>query len=170
VTRSDLITLVRLEMILFSHRRDDCWSFWLPCFEAPSRHVARRLVCLGNGVSLRSSQLLFVYDSFLTRTKIFNGLALFAISMHPRFSMHKFAGPAIAGGGIVFSGSIMALVLWREKCGVLHNVSRPYSNIIQVEVPRTCDAYGWYGYDCGVSRITNNSSSARSCVVSYRMG
>ncbi|OJA10781.1 hypothetical protein AZE42_00273 [Rhizopogon vesiculosus] len=46
---------------------------------------------------------------------IFNGLALFVISMHPRFSTHKFAGPAIAGGGLVFSGSIMALVLWKLK-------------------------------------------------------
>ncbi|KAJ8596976.1 hypothetical protein M405DRAFT_804599 [Rhizopogon salebrosus TDB-379] len=54
---------------------------------------------------------------------IFNGLALFAISMHPRFSMHKFAGPAIAGGGIVFSGSIMALVLWRERLKFLGPVT-----------------------------------------------
>ncbi|KAG2159967.1 uncharacterized protein EDB93DRAFT_1112741 [Suillus bovinus] len=46
---------------------------------------------------------------------IFNGLALFMISMHPRFSTHKFAGPAIAGGGFVFSGSIIALVLWKLK-------------------------------------------------------
>jgi len=59
-----------------------------------------------------------MYDLFLTRTKIFNGLTLFALSMHPRFSTHKFAGPAIAGGGLVFSGSIIALVLWREKCGI----------------------------------------------------
>ncbi|KAG1761929.1 hypothetical protein EDD22DRAFT_823956 [Suillus occidentalis] len=46
---------------------------------------------------------------------IFNGLALFVLSMHPRFSTHKFAGPAIAGGGFVFSGSIIALVLWKLK-------------------------------------------------------
>ncbi|KAG2072756.1 DUF423-domain-containing protein [Suillus decipiens] len=46
---------------------------------------------------------------------IFNGLALFVISMHPRFSTHRFAGPAIAGGGFVFSGTIMALVLWKLK-------------------------------------------------------
>ncbi|KAG1881775.1 DUF423-domain-containing protein [Suillus tomentosus] len=46
---------------------------------------------------------------------IFNGLALFMVSMHPRFSTHKFAGPAIAGGGFVFSGSIAALVLWKLK-------------------------------------------------------
>jgi uncharacterized membrane protein YgdD (TMEM256/DUF423 family) len=46
---------------------------------------------------------------------IFNGLTLFVLSMHPRFSTHKFAGPAIAGGGFVFSGSIIALVLWKLK-------------------------------------------------------
>ncbi|KAG0708966.1 hypothetical protein DFH29DRAFT_993814 [Suillus ampliporus] len=46
---------------------------------------------------------------------IFNGLALLVLSMHPRFSTHKFAGPAIAGGGLVFSGSIMALVLWGQR-------------------------------------------------------
>ncbi|KAH7911941.1 hypothetical protein BJ138DRAFT_1135059 [Hygrophoropsis aurantiaca] len=46
---------------------------------------------------------------------VFNGLALLLLSMHPRFSTHKFAGPAIAGGGLVFSGSIMTLVLWRDR-------------------------------------------------------
>jgi uncharacterized membrane protein YgdD (TMEM256/DUF423 family) len=57
------------------------------------------------------------YDFFLiSSAKIFNGLTLFVLSMHPRFSTHKFAGPAIAGGGFVFSGSIIALVLW--KCGI----------------------------------------------------
>jgi hypothetical protein len=37
------------------------------------------------------------------------------ISLHPRFAAHKFAGPAIAGGGFVFSSTIMALVLDRDK-------------------------------------------------------
>lgn len=42
--------------------------------------------------------------------QIFNGLALLAVSMHPRFSAHRFAGPAILSGAIIFSGSILALV------------------------------------------------------------
>lgn len=46
---------------------------------------------------------------------IFNGLALLVISSHPRFSRHVYAGPAILFGSIVFSTSIMALVLNRER-------------------------------------------------------
>ncbi|KAI6162275.1 DUF423-domain-containing protein [Pisolithus thermaeus] len=42
---------------------------------------------------------------------IANGLGLLLVSMHPRFSTHRFAGYAILGGSVVFSGSIMALVL-----------------------------------------------------------
>ncbi|KLO13755.1 DUF423-domain-containing protein [Schizopora paradoxa] len=42
---------------------------------------------------------------------IFNGLGLLAVSMHPRFSAHRFAGPAVSLGGLVFSGSVMGLVL-----------------------------------------------------------
>lgn len=42
---------------------------------------------------------------------VYNGLALLLVSMHPRFATHRFAGPAIALGGLVFSGSIMGLVL-----------------------------------------------------------
>ncbi|EMD42015.1 hypothetical protein CERSUDRAFT_110556 [Gelatoporia subvermispora B] len=46
---------------------------------------------------------------------VFNGLALLLVSMHPRFSVHRFAGPAIAAGSVIFSGSIMALVMNRER-------------------------------------------------------
>ncbi|EPT03980.1 hypothetical protein FOMPIDRAFT_1022114 [Fomitopsis schrenkii] len=46
---------------------------------------------------------------------VFNGLGLLLISMHPRFATHKFAGPAIATGGFIFSSSIVALVLARDK-------------------------------------------------------
>ncbi|TFY56419.1 hypothetical protein EVJ58_g7655 [Rhodofomes roseus] len=46
---------------------------------------------------------------------VFNGLGLLLISMHPRFATHKFAGPAIAAGGFIFSSSIVALVLARDK-------------------------------------------------------
>lgn len=45
---------------------------------------------------------------------IMNGLGLLLISMHPKFSTHRLAGYAILGGGVVFSGSIMALVLWKK--------------------------------------------------------
>ncbi|KAJ7619132.1 hypothetical protein DFH06DRAFT_1342002 [Mycena polygramma] len=46
---------------------------------------------------------------------VFNGLALLLLSLHPRFSVHKFAGPAIAAGTLLFSGSIFALVLNRDR-------------------------------------------------------
>ncbi|KAE9411004.1 DUF423-domain-containing protein [Gymnopus androsaceus JB14] len=45
---------------------------------------------------------------------VFNGLGLLLISMHPRFSVHRFAGPAIMTGTILFSGSIFALTLNRD--------------------------------------------------------
>ncbi|KZP31229.1 DUF423-domain-containing protein [Athelia psychrophila] len=45
---------------------------------------------------------------------VFNGLALLAVSLHPRFAYHKFAGPAIALGGLVFSSTIMGLALARD--------------------------------------------------------
>ncbi|KZS96079.1 DUF423-domain-containing protein [Sistotremastrum niveocremeum HHB9708] len=45
---------------------------------------------------------------------IFNGIALLAVSMHPRFGYHKFAGPAIALGSVLFSGSIIGLVFDKE--------------------------------------------------------
>lgn len=47
--------------------------------------------------------------------KIFNGLGLLAISLHPRFSTHRYAGMAILGGALLFSGSIAAMVLNRER-------------------------------------------------------
>ncbi|KIM32953.1 hypothetical protein M408DRAFT_326645 [Serendipita vermifera MAFF 305830] len=46
---------------------------------------------------------------------IFNGIALLAISLHPKFGRHAFAGPAILCGASVFSGTIMALVLNRDR-------------------------------------------------------
>lgn len=48
--------------------------------------------------------------------KIANGLGLMLVSMHRRFSTHRFAGPAILTGGVLFSGSIMLLVLKRCAC------------------------------------------------------
>ncbi|KIK99033.1 hypothetical protein PAXRUDRAFT_823200 [Paxillus rubicundulus Ve08.2h10] len=45
---------------------------------------------------------------------IANGLGLMLVSMHPSFSAHRFAGPAILGGGAVFSSSIITLVLFKN--------------------------------------------------------
>ncbi|KIK71112.1 hypothetical protein GYMLUDRAFT_33241 [Collybiopsis luxurians FD-317 M1] len=45
---------------------------------------------------------------------MFNGLGLLLISMHPRFAIHRFAGPAILTGTALFSGSIFALTLNRD--------------------------------------------------------
>lgn len=50
--------------------------------------------------------------------QVFNGLALMLISFHPRFAVHRFAGPAIAAGGAVFTGTIFGLVLARDKYAV----------------------------------------------------
>ncbi|KJA29136.1 hypothetical protein HYPSUDRAFT_127862 [Hypholoma sublateritium FD-334 SS-4] len=50
---------------------------------------------------------------------VYNGLAMLLLSLHPRFSAHRFAGPAIIGGGLVFSGSIWCLVLAHERLRML---------------------------------------------------
>ncbi|KAI0304939.1 hypothetical protein BC826DRAFT_902589 [Russula brevipes] len=56
-------------------------------------------------------------DVFMTATHyaIFNGLGLCIVSLHPRFSVHRFAGPAIAVGGFLFSATMMAVVLARGR-------------------------------------------------------
>ena len=51
------------------------------------------------------------------------------VSLHPRFAVHRFAGPAIAAGAAVFSGSIFALTVAKmkglgDKC-VLLNLYAP---------------------------------------------
>jgi uncharacterized membrane protein YgdD (TMEM256/DUF423 family) len=45
--------------------------------------------------------------------QMFNGLSLFVISMHPRFSTH-FAGTLITTGSVLFSGSIWGLVVLND--------------------------------------------------------
>ncbi|KAJ3750256.1 hypothetical protein DFH05DRAFT_1531794 [Lentinula detonsa] len=45
---------------------------------------------------------------------MFNGLGILLISLHPRFAVHRFAGPAIITGTLCFSGSIFALTLNRD--------------------------------------------------------
>jgi uncharacterized membrane protein YgdD (TMEM256/DUF423 family) len=56
----------------------------------------------------------FPHGILILDSKIYNGLALFAISLHPRFSYHRFAGPAIALGASVFSASVFAMVLGNQ--------------------------------------------------------
>lgn len=45
---------------------------------------------------------------------IINGVALLAISQHPVYSK-RWSGPLIIAGTTLFSGSIFALLLWRER-------------------------------------------------------
>ena len=57
---------------------------------------------------------------FLSQYLIMNGVALLAISQHPRFGsttrgFGKYAGALIGGGALVFSGSIFLLLLDRQK-------------------------------------------------------
>ncbi|KAJ7487707.1 DUF423-domain-containing protein [Mycena galericulata] len=62
---------------------------------------------------------------------VFNGLALLLLSLHPRFSVHRFAGPAIAGGTLLFSGSIFALVLNRDRFKFLGPVT-PMGGLLMI--------------------------------------
>ncbi|KAJ7837509.1 hypothetical protein B0H14DRAFT_2362345 [Mycena olivaceomarginata] len=62
---------------------------------------------------------------------IFNGLALLLLSLHPRFSTHRFAGPAVAAGSLLFSGSIWALVLDRERFRFLGPVT-PLGGMVMI--------------------------------------
>ncbi|CAE6400686.1 unnamed protein product [Rhizoctonia solani] len=70
-----------------------------------------------HGLSKRPSILPAQVDSWKTGSQyaITNGVALLAVSLHPKFSTHRFAGPAIALGTALFSGSIYALVLNRDR-------------------------------------------------------
>ncbi|KAJ7786427.1 hypothetical protein B0H16DRAFT_1490444 [Mycena metata] len=62
---------------------------------------------------------------------VFNGLALLLLSLHPRFSVHRFAGPAIAGGAFLFSGSIFALVLNRDRFKFLGPIT-PLGGVLMI--------------------------------------
>ncbi|KAH7334542.1 hypothetical protein B0J17DRAFT_673794 [Rhizoctonia solani] len=70
-----------------------------------------------HGLAKRPGILPAQIDSWKTGSHyaIFNGVALMAISLHPKFSTHRYAGPAIALGTALFSGSIYPLVLQRER-------------------------------------------------------
>ncbi|CUA67219.1 hypothetical protein RSOLAG22IIIB_13330 [Rhizoctonia solani] len=54
---------------------------------------------------------------------VFNGVALLAISLHPKFSTHRIAGPAIALGTALFSGSVFLLVWKGERLKFLGPVT-----------------------------------------------
>ncbi|KAI0322319.1 hypothetical protein OF83DRAFT_1094684 [Amylostereum chailletii] len=62
---------------------------------------------------------------------VFNGLGLLLVSSHPRFALHRFAGPAIAAGGFLFSTSIMALVLNRDRFKALGPIT-PFGGAIMI--------------------------------------
>ncbi|KXN89930.1 hypothetical protein AN958_04934, partial [Leucoagaricus sp. SymC.cos] len=66
-----------------------------------------------------------------TSYAVYNGLGLLLISLHSRFSKHRFAAPAIVAGGAIFSTSIMALVLARERFGALGPVT-PLGGMVMI--------------------------------------
>jgi uncharacterized membrane protein YgdD (TMEM256/DUF423 family) len=72
---------------------------------------------MGDSVELlcRLLNVLIAPHFLLGVAQVYNGLTLLLLSFHPRFGTHRFAGPAIACGGLVFSGSIWALVLGRDR-------------------------------------------------------
>ncbi|GAA5892285.1 hypothetical protein JCM5296_003226 [Sporobolomyces johnsonii] len=55
---------------------------------------------------------------------IMNGVALLAISQHPVYSK-RLAVPLIIAGTTLFTGSIFALLLYRERMGALARVVGP---------------------------------------------
>ncbi|KAF8756206.1 hypothetical protein RHS01_04720 [Rhizoctonia solani] len=70
-----------------------------------------------HGLSKRPGILPAQIDSWKTAAHYaaINGVALMAVSLHPKFSTHRVAGPSIALGAALFSGSIYALVLNRDR-------------------------------------------------------
>ena len=53
------------------------------------------------------------------------------VSMHPRFAAHRFAGPAIAAGGFIFSSSIIALILAKDKLRFLGPIT-PMGGLLMI--------------------------------------
>ncbi|KAF8198942.1 hypothetical protein BJ912DRAFT_950303 [Pholiota molesta] len=62
---------------------------------------------------------------------VYNGLAMLLLSLNPRFAKHRFAGPAIIGGGLIFSGSIWCLVLARERLRIVGPVT-PLGGMVMI--------------------------------------
>ncbi|KAJ9100513.1 hypothetical protein QFC21_003553 [Naganishia friedmannii] len=63
---------------------------------------------------------------------IYNGIALLAISQHPRFGTHKYAGPLIMLGTTMFSFSIFGLVLARERVGPVFGPMTPIGGMLMI--------------------------------------
>ncbi|ELU37934.1 YhhN domain-containing protein [Rhizoctonia solani AG-1 IA] len=90
-----------------------------------------------HGLSKRPGILPAQIDSWKTAAHyaIVNGVALMAVSLHPKFSTHRVAGPSIALGAALFSGSIYALVLNRDR----------YSSSFRVLLRRWVELLYWLG-------------------------
>lgn len=85
--------------------------------------------------------------------QVYNGLALLLVSMHPRFSSHRFAGPAIIAGGLIFSGSIMALVLGQGRY-VVYIVGVIVADTGQIQIFGPSDTAGGYNHDRWVRTLS----------------
>ncbi|KAK4687446.1 hypothetical protein P7C73_g2667, partial [Tremellales sp. Uapishka_1] len=68
---------------------------------------------------------------------IYNGIALLAISLSPRVlapspRRYRIAASMILGGALTFSGSIFALVIWREKVGKILGPLTPLGGLVMI--------------------------------------
>ncbi|KAI0053775.1 hypothetical protein FA95DRAFT_1552275 [Auriscalpium vulgare] len=63
--------------------------------------------------------------------QIFNGLSLLLVSYHPRFAVHRFVGPVVAIGGLMFSGSVFALVL-NHNCFKAIGLLKPLGGLLMI--------------------------------------
>lgn len=68
---------------------------------------------------------------------IYNGLALLAVSLHPGVvsgikKNFRFAAGMILGGSLTFSGTIFALVLYREKVGKVLGPITPLGGMVMI--------------------------------------
>ncbi|TFK77001.1 hypothetical protein BDN72DRAFT_890787 [Pluteus cervinus] len=62
---------------------------------------------------------------------IYNGLGLLALSLHPKAARYRTSGLAILAGGAIFSGSIIALVLHRDRFRFLGPVT-PLGGLVMI--------------------------------------
>jgi uncharacterized membrane protein YgdD (TMEM256/DUF423 family) len=72
---------------------------------------------------------------------IYNGLALLALSLHPRLApaasvaglrRYRVASGMILGGALTFSGSIFALVIWRDRVGKVLGPVTPLGGLVMI--------------------------------------
>lgn len=81
----------------------------------------------------RSIQSWMTGSSYL----IYNGLALMAVSLHPRLNLTgnqrmKIGAGMIIGGALTFSGTIFGLVLAREKVGKVFGPLTPIGGAVMM--------------------------------------